>query len=386
MGRNCPICNTKEKEKLFDIRFAFGEEHPLAKKNDIVCCNTCGFVFADNDLNQDSYDRYYKELNSYSEADSIKYSEDEELFPKFYFSLLRKFIAINESVFDVGCGDGGLLSVLKQNGYGNVYGLDPSADSIRTLERKGVNGICGSVFEIAALDLPKFDVVISTGVLEHIFDVDGYIKNVLAAVKSDGRIIVVVPAVEGFEIKYTDLPNYFNHEHINFFSQQTLDRLFAGYGYYDISNEQSRLVTEPNGEYILYGVYSKKKVDTHEIEKDDSSRKSVLNYLEQYSERKKEKEEKYKKLSLDKYILWGTGALATQFLAEFPEISDKIEFCIDNNKTKQGTRFAGKKIYGSEYLKSKNINLPIIICSMKNGDAIVKQIVELGLKNECIIL
>ena len=279
-----------------------------------------------------------------------------------------------------------MLSVLKQNGYGNVYGLDPSADSIRTLERKGVNGICGSVFEIAALDLPKFDVVISTGVLEHIFDVDGYIKNVLAAVKSDGRIIVVVPAVEGFEIKYTDLPNYFNHEHINFFSQQTLDRLFAGYGYYDISNEQSRLVTEPNGEYILYGVYSKKKVDTHEIEKDDSSRKSVLNYLEQYSERKKEKEEKYKKLSLDKYILWGTGALATQFLAEFPEISDKIEFCIDNNKTKQGTRFAGKKIYGSEYLKSKNINLPIIICSMKNGDAIVKQIVELGLKNECIIL
>ena len=57
--RNCPICGLDKKIKLHELHFAFEEGFPLPLSNDIVYCNNCGLVYADNNSDQEKYDKYY---------------------------------------------------------------------------------------------------------------------------------------------------------------------------------------------------------------------------------------------------------------------------------------------------------------------------------------
>jgi SAM-dependent methyltransferase len=95
------------------------------------------------------------------------------------------------TVLDIGCGDGGLLRILKEEKACDVYGLDFSFVSIDTLKAKGIPG------EVA--DLRTYEVngrrahtVILSHVLEHITDpyVDRVVKLVSDSATDQAFIIV----------------------------------------------------------------------------------------------------------------------------------------------------------------------------------------------------
>ena len=70
--RNCPICQEENGEILHTQNFVLPEGHPLSNGYDILCCDRCGFVYADTTVSQKDFtvNRVHLTPNEWSAAES----------------------------------------------------------------------------------------------------------------------------------------------------------------------------------------------------------------------------------------------------------------------------------------------------------------------------
>lgn len=104
-------------------------------------------------------------------------------------------------IVDVGCGTGGLLMRLRQEGYEKIRGFDLSGDGIRYCRDRDLNVFRGDISDVSALFKPSsIDVMISNDVLCY-FQTDGARKitnGMASALKSGGLCLVNLPAFRVF--------------------------------------------------------------------------------------------------------------------------------------------------------------------------------------------
>lgn len=391
LKRKCPICGCKEGQTIIDIEMKLLEGVPLPDRLAVVSCELCGFSFADTAATQNDYNDYYENYNMYSDTANVRTDLMQKICHNRY-KVISKYIKKDANILDIGCGGGELLSYLSQKGYTNLYGMDPSQKSIENLLMSGggCNGRIGNIFSEVPDDLEEtFDVVICTMVLEHLYDVDFFVPKLQKYLKKNqGLLFIEVPAAEKFEHYVTELPNYFNQEHINYFSITSLDNLL-GKNYFVRKNlmEESYGEIDVNPpEVSLMGIYQYNPKALYKMQKDTITHTSICNYIEKVKNRNIQVSSNIKELmnKNEKIIVWGTGSYAMQLMAKYPEINELIVCFIDNNSTKEGLELCGKKIYAPKKLLEDNMEYPILICCMHNACDIIKQIDEMEIKNQMI--
>lgn len=372
------------------------EDFPITGKYDVVCCSKCGFIYADINDTQRSYNKYYADYNMYSSVSKIK-KEIYEKASNQKVDFLEKFICKTDKVIDIGCGGGDLLKGLRKKGYRNLYGIDPSLKSVEILQSEGIAGSVGNLFDEVPEKLKgKFDMVCCTAVLEHIYDLKGAVEKLSGYIKPEsGKLFIDVPAIEGFAKYKANLSNNFNHEHINYFSLQSLDNLLGNKNLRRISKESESFYlfeTEKiTSELEIRGVYQFHEKN-YNIVKDIQSVKAVKKYFEYIEEENGKRKELLKQVisRRKEIIIWGTGAFTQWILQNIPEIQNVVTCFIDNNIEKQGTRLCGKTIYSADYLIHRVItqgNSPLVlICSMQNSKEIAEQIEEMNINLEYFIV
>ena len=145
-------------------------------------------------------------------------------------------------ILDLGCGNGAIARVLLNEGY-DVYGLDASDSGIRIAS----DGVPARFFvlDLSTGQLPAelagkdFKTVISTEVIEHLYDPRGLIAFARRILFSGGVFIVSTPyhgylknltlAVSGkLDAHFTVL---WDGGHIKFFSRQTLEQMLREQGF-----------------------------------------------------------------------------------------------------------------------------------------------------------
>lgn len=151
------------------------------------------------------------------------------------------------TILDVGCGNGEMANRLLKEGL-DTYGTDASETGI-TVAKK-LNEDRFYVQDLTSQDLPeelqniKFDTIISTEVIEHLYNPRGYIefcKNVLMK-NGGGELIISTPyhgylknlvmAVTGkMDEHFTVL---WDGGHIKFWSRKTLTQLLKEFEFEDI--------------------------------------------------------------------------------------------------------------------------------------------------------
>src|SRR3954470_4291056 len=226
-ARGCPVCGSAERDVLFRQEFAAVEAATPVTGYDVAVCARCGAGYADGIPTQAEFDRYYRMMSKYEYAQrqGAESEYDTRRLELIAGIVAPRLPSASARILDVGCASGRLLANLRDRGFPNVVGLDPSPACVAAAARLyAIDARTMTLEEMAAAG-ERFDVVIMVGVLEHLRDLDAAFAHLRAVVSGGGLLYVEVPDATAFadwdNAPYQD----FSTEHINFFAPISLDNL-----------------------------------------------------------------------------------------------------------------------------------------------------------------
>jgi 2-polyprenyl-3-methyl-5-hydroxy-6-metoxy-1,4-benzoquinol methylase len=147
------------------------------------------------------------------------------------FSLLKDELSSGKRVLEIGAGDSLWLPFLARN-YPDIHfsGLDYSESGCERLAKRaaglGVDVILEDFLQERSNTTPRFDLVISFGVVEHFESLEDVLRAMRKYLAQDGRVFTVIPNMSGLLgllTKRFSQSIYFAH------NPHTLERLVAGH-------------------------------------------------------------------------------------------------------------------------------------------------------------
>lgn len=373
LKRTCPICDCEDGNKLYGIDFAKSKSEFIPEHYDIVYCSNCGFIFSDTKWTQKDYDKYYSTTQKYLYMYSDKHggvSEEEAKKYNKQIDRIEKYVNKDANILEIGCGKGGLLMNLKKRGFNNLCGLDVSSFHKNILIENNIDYISSSFFDIHKID-KKFDCIISSQVIEHIYDLKSLVNNIYNILNDNGIIYIDVPNSSEYSSHFIKPFHYFDIEHINHFDINSISNLFIKFemlnnGWY------SEQIIDDKRYPTLYSIF-RKSINNKQINKDYSNIKNINEYINISKEK-----ENYK---IGTYFLWGFGAYLRRLLLDDRYFNGiNIAGIIDRNKSLSGLKIKNYKneeleIFTPEILEN-NIDANIIITSVLYSKQIKQELLN----------
>lgn len=384
--RKCPACGNHTGEILYENKMKMPAEVSLPESYHIVSCNACGNCYADTSALPADYDAYYCGHNYYGAGWTCNASSVHDY--AVISRMLDDAVSKDGFIMDIGCGNGGLLKYLKEQGFTNLMGIDPSADSVNSLQEYGIRAAIGSVYHQTDADIPKARAVILTMVLEHLLEPDKALENIKKQyLDKEGFVLASWPYFDDLIADDSPVINNFNHEHINYFSLVSAQRLFSRCGYScrdrHISLGFCRNDFLMFSNIALFQSVSENSCKKEPLPKDERTKDSILKYIA----RQKEKEEaiaaRIHELakSRKECIVWGSGSYFMHLCSVTELEQCNITCIIDNNRLKQGRSISGFPVKSPEAVKSFRGGGVILIAVMLYGKEIEQQVRNMG--NTC---
>jgi len=386
-SRHCPICGSDQKKVLFQQHFS---TVLLVQGYDVVVCENCGFGFADQIPEQKALDAYYRDLSKFEfEHRDGKESESDEKRLLDVARLLGELIPDPQArILDLGCSTGRLLAALKDSGFPNVWGLDPSpgcAEAARKLYDVPV--FIDTFSGFGELD-QKFDFVIMIGVLEHIRELESLLSVLKKIIRPNGRAYIDVPDATQFA-DWPDAPfQEFSTEHINFFSGRSLMNLMQMHGFNcRLSQKAQRSYTETTVMPSVEALFENDGVKRAAWVRDDESECRLQEYIRQSLQVDASIRGVLEKTANSKQpiIVWGIGTHTQRLLAA--GALERLNIClfVDSNPKYHGEKLRGIPVVSPNELKARIE--PILICSRVFQLEIERQArEELKLNNQLLLL
>jgi SAM-dependent methyltransferase len=343
--RECPICGGGKSEVLRTQRFVLPEGHPLIQGYDVVCCGGCGFVYADTDVPQYKYDAFYADFSKYQDRSTATGGGDTQWDAERLRQTaadVASFLPNKDArVLDIGCANGGLLQAMRNLGYPNTHGLDPSPTCVRNVTSKGMTASAGSLFSLPD-GWHEFDCVILSHVLEHIRELSDAIKNLGAVVGRDGLVYIEVPDASRYAEFLTAPFQDFNTEHINHFSPQGLVNALSTAGWKCQAVQQKVILSAPRMPYPAVFAVAR-RAPAVPWKPDMKLRECIVDYIGR-SQVVLDRIDALLRRELPKkggVIVWGTGQLAMKLLVETSLRDSRITAFVDGNPMNQGQILRG---------------------------------------------
>ena len=195
---DCPHCNSKSKEKSFELN---GFHHHT--------CIDCMCVYVSPRLNnvalEELYaDEYYSEM--YNKSMLPFFDKRKDLIGKSKYSQVIECIdSFSQNkykslrVLDIGAGIGEVISVFNDNGH-NCEAVEVNTVAIEQLKNIGIKVFDDSFYNYSSDE--KFDVIMAWGVVEHIIDPSLFLDKVYSLLKPSGVFVSEVPHSESILVDY----------------------------------------------------------------------------------------------------------------------------------------------------------------------------------------
>jgi SAM-dependent methyltransferase len=388
--RACPACGAREPETVFEQRFAELSGAFLLDGYDVVACSGCGCGYADHLPSQDAFDEYYRNLSKYEygDHDGVQPASDRARFADIA-AFIAPFVPSPEArIVEIGCSTGGLLAALRELGFPNVLGVDPSPYCGTAAKR-----IHDLTVQVGSLSDPLDDcgpagMVVLVGVLEHVRDLEVALAKIRKLLEAHGRIYVEVPDVTEFA-RFLDAPyQQFSIEHVSYFSPISLDNALRRAGFMPLRVAQiAKRWTARSTMPVIAAVYERSRGTTLSAAVDDETRRALL----EYTERSRAIEQGVKRVIEDlaasqrPLIVWGVGTHTAHLLSSGGLDRANIRAFIDSNPKYQGQTMRGVPVLAPSALRERSE--AVLISSAVYQQEITHQIREnLGCANEVILL
>jgi SAM-dependent methyltransferase len=391
--RACGACGSSGNTVCHHQRFIVPDGYPLPNAYDVVVCGRCGFVYANPAATQDDYDRFYCDWSKYDDSSTATGSGvspyDAARLSTVATDIARALPSRAASILDAGCATGGLLTALREQGFTAVAGLDPSPRCAAACRERGFEAYAGSVSSAATpAHLPKFDCVVFSHVLEHIYDIPAFFNSARGLLAPGGFFYLETPDATRYD-EYLYAPfQEFNTEHINHFSARAIENVARRFGFRPILVEQKVIRTAQDTLYpAVFGVFrdngeaASGQTNEQALVCDRELPSKIAAYIRHSAE---QMESIHRQLTaqvanVDRVILWGAGQLAMKLLALPCLTRIRIRALVDNNPILRGKTLAGAPIVGPQQIAGTTE--PIVIATLLHAGEISAQIRGLGLSN-----
>ena len=167
--------------------------------------------------------------------------ESGEKLTAVFVELVKKLDGVR-SICDLGCGNGHISGRLAALGY-EVTGVDASASGIQIAQHAVPQGNFVQALIDRDLDIGKFDLVISSDVIEHLYRPSDLLEATVAQLKPGGHVLLGTPYhgyLKNLVLAATGkMDAHFSalHDggHIKFFSVNTLSKLVRSHGFVNLN-------------------------------------------------------------------------------------------------------------------------------------------------------
>lgn len=203
-------------------------------KCDIVLCENCGVIRLKERLDEKSTEEFYK--NEYraiyvgQELASEEFFQHQKNRGAVFLELVQSHLEINniKTVFEVGCGAGGILSPFYDSGM-SVSGCDFGEKYLSFGKNKGFDLYQG---EIDSKKTPKNsqDLVILSHVMEHLNDPLKVMPQIIEHIREGKYLLVEVPGIFDIKKTYFNPILYFQNAHVYNYYYYYLEVFFKKLG------------------------------------------------------------------------------------------------------------------------------------------------------------
>lgn len=199
----CPVCEGT-KFKLFIIC----KDHFITDEQfEIMKCESCGLKFTANIESEEKADRYYQSEKY------ISHSNTSKGFTNLLYHAARKYMLGNKrrfaekisgkkrgSILDIGAGTGFFLKEMANHGW-RVSGTEKSENAKKFAKEKH-NLHINTPLEIKTFAKQQFNIITLWHVLEHIYNPNEYIQQLIRLLRDDGVIIAALPNSDSYDAGY----------------------------------------------------------------------------------------------------------------------------------------------------------------------------------------
>ena len=384
--RKCPVCqNGDDIELLYKQEFLIPEDYEgLPEIYYISECSCCGFIYANINASQTAYNRFYERNSKYENTDLPSstggISESDLARFEIAFNEFKIFIRLDSQILDLGCANGGFLHVLKTKGFCNVAGLDMSKQCVANVKALGIECCKGGLFDFPENFINRFDLIILSHVLEHIYDIEIAMQNISHMLKDNGMVYIEVPDASRYHDFYIKPFYYFDLEHINHFDKQALTNLAGSFGFETVFACNKDVQASKKYKYPTVSVLLKKRSGMAAV-LEKKCNEGIRKYISISHKHDVRLRETLNELivSQEPVIIWGIGAWTLNIFKK-GLLECNLAAIVDSDVKKRGMMINGLKVQGPSIIH--NFKATILILPALFEDEITKQIIEMDTENQ----
>jgi len=197
---------------------------------EVGMCLECGFVsLIRPDSNKICYDESYTSSNM-----SLNLGAPIDKTQDFISFIGQLNLSPKSKVLEIGCYDGGLMTLLQKYFNFQVWGCDP-CPAVDIAIEKGLQVLKGD-FKSKDWRRGEFDIIVMRNVLEHISQPIEFLHDIYKVVSLKGLIVVDVP--DGYDRLTKAVIGSIVPQHPNYFSTSTLNQVLQAGGFSIIKTER----------------------------------------------------------------------------------------------------------------------------------------------------
>ena len=229
--KSCPICESQSLTEFLKVK-----DHSISHEEfNIKSCTVCGFKITSPRPTDKDLPSYYKS------EDYVSHSDTKKGFINFLYQTVKGItlkqkekmlsgLKTPKSLLDVGCGTGDFLKYTSDNNW-EVTGLEPDQGA----RELALSKLPGKVYPIEYLFKleDKFGIITMWHVLEHVSQLNDYMKQLNDLLEVNGKLIIALPNPDSADAKHYkefwaayDVPRHLYH-----FSKKNISDLASKHGF-----------------------------------------------------------------------------------------------------------------------------------------------------------